>query len=218
MSESRWKAKLNEQIDIQVDEALAALVNHANLHTTVTHLLTHMGRPMAALTLVVTDDEAVQNLNRDYRGVDAPTDVLSFAAQESMPSAPALTALPPELAAELEHYLGDVIIAYPYAVRQAAHYQNSIEAESNKTIKQLKIKSEAEIEKSNYRINKTEFIITERCGAKTKDGNPFLGLQENIYLEDIKTRSCLWHSQIVSPFLKVFQNKATIPLWKYAFP
>jgi len=129
MSECRWKAKLNEQIDIQVDEALAALVNHANLHTTVTHLLTHVGRPMAALTLVVTDDEAVQNLNRDYRGVDAPTDVLSFAAQESMPSAPALTALPPELAAELEHYLGDVIIAYPYAVRQAAHYQNSIEAE-----------------------------------------------------------------------------------------
>jgi ssRNA-specific RNase YbeY (16S rRNA maturation enzyme) len=30
------------------------------------------------LTLLVTDDEAVQKLNARYRGVDSPTDVLSF--------------------------------------------------------------------------------------------------------------------------------------------
>jgi probable rRNA maturation factor len=120
---------VNEEIDIQVDESFADFVDVETLNTTVAHLLTKVGRPTAALTLVVTDDEAVQTLNRDYRGVDAPTDVLSFAAQESTPTSPTLAELPPELAAELGNYLGDIIIAYPYAARQAAYYQNSVEAE-----------------------------------------------------------------------------------------
>lgn len=120
---------MSDGITIQIDEAFLAFVDEENLTNAVIHLLHHVARPLAALTLVVTTDEAVQELNRDYRGVDAPTDVLSFAAQESAPAAPALAELPPELAAALASYLGDVIIAYPYAARQAAHYQNTIAAE-----------------------------------------------------------------------------------------
>lgn len=120
---------MSDTITIQVDEAFAEVVDEENLLHVIDHLLQHLGRPTAALTLVVTDDEAVQELNRDYRAVDAPTDVLSFAAQESTPTAPALAELPPELADELTNYLGDVIIAYPYAARQAAHYHNSVAAE-----------------------------------------------------------------------------------------
>lgn len=116
-------------IDIQIDESYAESVDATNLNAVVAHLLTTADRADATLTLVVTSDEAVQTLNRDYRGVDAPTDVLSFAAQEAAPAAPPLANLPPELAAELDSYLGDVIIAYPYAERQAAHYQNSVQAE-----------------------------------------------------------------------------------------
>lgn len=120
---------MNTNINIQVDEPYLDLVDSPNLHTVITHLLTTVGRADATLTLIVTSDEAMQTLNRDYRGIDAPTDVLSFAAQEAAPDAPTLAGLPPELAAELGNYLGDVIIAYPYAERQAAHYQNSIQAE-----------------------------------------------------------------------------------------
>lgn len=120
---------MSDTITVQVDEPFLDLVDEANLINVLVHLLTHVGRPTAALTLVVTTDEAVQELNRTYRGVDAPTDVLSFAAQESAPSAPELAELPPELVAELAGYLGDVIIAYPYAERQALHYQNSVAAE-----------------------------------------------------------------------------------------
>jgi probable rRNA maturation factor len=36
----------------------------------------------AELSLLVTDDEEVRRLNRDYRGMDAPTDVLAFSQQE----------------------------------------------------------------------------------------------------------------------------------------
>ena len=125
----RKQTLMSDTITIQVDEAFFELVDEANLTHVLAHLLQHLARPTAALTLVVTDDAAVQELNRDYRGVDAPTDVLSFAAQESAPSAPALAGLPPELAEELSNYLGDIIIAYPYAARQAAHYQNSVAAE-----------------------------------------------------------------------------------------
>lgn len=120
---------MSATITIQVDEPFLDLVDEENLTKVLTQLLIHVERPTAALTLVITDDESVQELNRDYRAVDAPTDVLSFAAQESDPAAPTLADLPPELAAELAGYLGDVIIAYPYAERQAAHYQNSVAAE-----------------------------------------------------------------------------------------
>jgi len=120
---------MNDTIDIQVDEQFVDSVDGKNLTTIVTHLLTKVGYPTATVTLVVTDDETVQRLNRDYRGVDAPTDVLSFAAQESTQDAPTVADLPAELAAELGNYLGDVIIAYPYAKQQAEHYQNSVAAE-----------------------------------------------------------------------------------------
>ena len=120
---------MNDTFDIQVDDPFADLVDVENLSAVVTDLLVKVGLPSAGLTIVITDDEAVQTLNRDYRGVDAPTDVLSFAAQEGAETEPVLADLPPELVAEMGNYLGDVLIAYPYAAHQAAHYQNSIQAE-----------------------------------------------------------------------------------------
>ncbi|MBZ0300155.1 MAG: rRNA maturation RNase YbeY [Anaerolineae bacterium] len=62
----------------------------------------------ADLTIVLTDDAAVADLNRQYRGVDAPTDVLSFSADT-----------PPVMDTNELPYLGDLIIAYPYAAAQA---------------------------------------------------------------------------------------------------
>jgi len=64
-----------------------------------------------ALSVVVTDNDYVQALNATYRGVDAPTDILSFPAD-------APTVDPEDLADEAP-YLGDLIIAYPYTVHQA---------------------------------------------------------------------------------------------------
>ena len=58
------------------------------------------------LTLVLTDDEQLRALNRDYRGLDAPTDVLSFPASETDPE----TGSP---------YLGDILISVPRADEQA---------------------------------------------------------------------------------------------------
>ena len=71
----------------------------------------HGINPASEVTIVVTDNETVRKLNVEYRGVDSVTDVLSFPADP----------LPPELANEIDEapYLGDIIIAYPYATAQA---------------------------------------------------------------------------------------------------
>ncbi len=115
-------------ITVEIDEGIDVAVDAAALHAAVEATLRHLHPAEATVTLVVTTDEEVRALNAEYRGVDAPTDVLSFAAQEEAPAAPTLV-LPDEVAAELARYLGDLVIAYPYSARQAAHYGNSVTAE-----------------------------------------------------------------------------------------
>ena len=73
-----------------------------------TVLAAHPAPTHSGLTIVITDDDAVRALNRQYRGLDAPTDVLSFPA-----------GLPPIALPDEPPYLGDLVIAYPYALAQA---------------------------------------------------------------------------------------------------
>ena len=68
------------------------------------------------LTIVLTDDSKIQVLNRDFLGLDAPTDVLSFPASETDPETGA-------------RYIGDIIISIPYAARSAEKAGHPVEAE-----------------------------------------------------------------------------------------
>ena len=68
------------------------------------------------LTIVLTDDAQLLELNRQYLGVDAPTDVLSFASGEADPETGGI-------------YLGDVVISVPQAQVQAAAAGHKLEAE-----------------------------------------------------------------------------------------
>jgi len=73
-----------------------------------------------ALSVVITYDEAMRELNRQFRDVDALTDVLAFGSGEegdfvTAPGEPA--------------YLGDVVISYPRAVAQAEEYGHSVDRE-----------------------------------------------------------------------------------------
>lgn len=79
----------------------------------------------AELGLVITSDDQVHRLNRLFRGIDEPTDVLSFATMETKAGAFPGFIPPPD---GLQH-LGEVIIAYPQAVRQAAENGHSVEQE-----------------------------------------------------------------------------------------
>jgi probable rRNA maturation factor len=116
------------EIVIEIDDELPDEIDAAAIRATVAATLTAQAVTVATVTVVLTTDDEVRTLNAQYRGVDAPTDILSFAARETQPDAPVL-ALPTEMAAELDRYLGDLVIAYPYSTRQAAHYGNSVTAE-----------------------------------------------------------------------------------------
>ena len=71
--------------------------------------------------VVVTGDVAVRDLNRRYRGEDAPTDVLSFALREDAEE----FVLPPDASLRL----GDVVVSLPAARRQAKEAGHSLERE-----------------------------------------------------------------------------------------
>lgn len=82
--------------------------------------MTHEGAsPGAALTILLTDDAYLQELNRQYRGEDHATDVLSFPAGDPLPGSDELLA-----------YLGDIAISVPFAQRQADSAGHTLEAEA----------------------------------------------------------------------------------------
>ena len=62
------------------------------------------------LAVMLTDDEGIQTLNRNWRGFDKPTNVLSFLALQ--PSGPRRDDDPPRM-------LGDIAIAYETTRREA---------------------------------------------------------------------------------------------------
>jgi probable rRNA maturation factor len=80
--------------------------------------------PDAEVSLLLTDDAEVQELNRRYRGKDRPTDVLSFAQQECLENTP----LPPQISGA-PRLLGDVVISVDTAARQAAARGANLEEE-----------------------------------------------------------------------------------------
>lgn len=78
------------------------------------------------LTLRFTENAEVQTLNRDYRGIDRPTDVLSFAALED-----SAALLPPDSLTNAGEpiYLGDIVISVPTAQHQAQQCGHSLTVE-----------------------------------------------------------------------------------------
>ena len=71
----------------------------------------------AEVSVVLTDDERIHELNRDFRKVDRATDVLSFPTFEEEPNG------------EGRVVLGDIVISLERAAAQAEEYGHSFERE-----------------------------------------------------------------------------------------
>ena len=72
------------------------------------------------VSVLLTNDAKIHELNRDYRGFDKPTDVLSFALEED-----ATVVLPPGF----PRMLGDVIVSMDTIERQAKDHQKGVSDE-----------------------------------------------------------------------------------------
>ena len=100
----------SQAIDAQVEwESFAIEVSRA--------VLSYLDLSEAELSILLCDDATIHPLNRDYRGKDKPTDVLSFAQREG------------EFAFVDDNVLGDVIISMDTTIRQAKERSHSTEVE-----------------------------------------------------------------------------------------
>jgi len=108
-------------IEIQIDPQFTKQIDEQNLRSAVNAALNHQDAPSgASITLVIAGDQEMRRLNRQFRQVDAPTDVLAF---------PTAGKAPFVKAPGQPIYLGDIIISLPRAAIQAAAVGHNLAAE-----------------------------------------------------------------------------------------
>lgn len=126
------------------------------------------GPEKTQIGLLVVGDDAIHELNLSHRGVDRPTDVLSFPLLE--PGAPPTQAdIDPETG---EVVLGDIVLSLPTAERQAAEYGNTLAREAaflavHGTLHLLGFDHESDAERTQMR--KLEEAILEAVGLTRQE-------------------------------------------------
>ncbi|SDZ19964.1 probable rRNA maturation factor [Proteiniborus ethanoligenes] len=104
----------NVQDKYQIDESINDLIEKVILECLI---LENKGTDYE-ISVSFVDDENIRELNRDYRGVDRATDVLSFPLDEDEFQIP-----------EDNILLGDIVISVETAKRQSEEYGHSLERE-----------------------------------------------------------------------------------------
>jgi len=96
-------------IDVVVEAAAWDVAAEATVRRALTEAATAIGADFRnhALAVLLTDDAAVRRLNAQWRGIDEPTNVLSFPAAAGAP------------AINSTKSLGDIAIAYETTAREA---------------------------------------------------------------------------------------------------
>ena len=133
-------------VDIIDDQAYLASGQEKLLHEVIEAAAKYLNLPEGIeLDLSIVSNEEIQVLNRDYRGLDKPTDVLSFALTEvtsefDVDFAHLDLTEEAEETEDLEEtefedeeaipqHLGELIISYPRAQEQAQDYGHSLDRE-----------------------------------------------------------------------------------------
>lgn len=102
----------NEPPDIDLLD-IPQEISEDKIRSLIKEILEMCGRPNAAVCVAFMDDPSIRRLNKEFRKIDAPTDVLAFPAGDS-----------PET-----NYLGDIAISVPAARRQATELGHTFEKE-----------------------------------------------------------------------------------------
>ena len=110
------KPPVGHTVNLQVDEALRHRVDSARVRAAARAALRQQAAEAGEVTIRITGDETLRELNRDFMGYDTPTDVLSFPSDETDPDSGL-------------RYLGDIAISYARAREQAQAGKHPIWAE-----------------------------------------------------------------------------------------
>ena len=104
------------KIDVLVDSEQwkRAATAKAVIRRALRQAATTLSTKTAELAIVLTDDAAMRRLNRNWRGIDAPTNVLSFATKNSGDQ------LDEQSGGQfVGNHLGDIVLAYETVKREA---------------------------------------------------------------------------------------------------
>jgi probable rRNA maturation factor len=93
---------------------VAKTPSSATIRRRLDAMLAHLQMPKAEVSVLLTDDREIRNLNRDYRDTDKPTDVLSFSMREG------------EGARFAGDVLGDIVLSMTTTARQAREARRSV--------------------------------------------------------------------------------------------
>ncbi len=129
-------ASPEREIDVLVSEEFSELVSHTWLLTIATKslVIAFPDSSPGQLSIVITDDECIKSLNKQYRGLDEITDVLAFSSNfeghwegeetylNNETENPADFIFPPNQ----KEPLGEVIISYPQIVKQAEEHDHHV--------------------------------------------------------------------------------------------
>jgi probable rRNA maturation factor len=113
---ARFNVAIQTETAVPIPDELTSLL----AATAVAALEQQQVRPPAALSLLLADDDALRQMNRDFLGLDMPTDVLSFPAGDAMPGMDK---------AGMDRYLGDIAISVTSAAGQAVAAGHTLQAE-----------------------------------------------------------------------------------------
>lgn len=99
------------------NEVRGSGVDARALKRTMQSLLSAVDERDASISVTLVNDAAITEINRDHRGKDKPTDVLSFPLE------------PWDVEGSQERMLGDIVISIDTARRQAADYDATLQNE-----------------------------------------------------------------------------------------
>ncbi len=102
---------INEQ-DIQIDEQL----DHILIDVAINTLVAEGYKGEYEVSISIVDDEHIHRLNREHRGINRATDVLSFPQWDIVP----------KQSMDMPIHIGDIIISMDMAILQAKNYGHDI--------------------------------------------------------------------------------------------
>ena len=88
------------------------------LNEYIKYVVKKLGLERCEFNIIIIDNEKIREINREYRNIDAETDVISFALEDN-----------PDIVYEDFRLLGDIYIAVDLAYDQAIEYNHSRERE-----------------------------------------------------------------------------------------
>lgn len=106
-------------------------VDGRRLKRTVRSLLKAVGEEGSSISVSLVDDARIRELNKQHRGKDKPTDVLSFPLIESTLTGETTDTAEPAID---ERMIGDIVISVETARRQAADYDANLQDEIDRLL------------------------------------------------------------------------------------